>query len=394
MSKILKIAIVVGETSGDNLAASLLEALQRYVQDLCSDESVEFEFLGIGGEAMQSKGFNSVFDMELLNVMGLIDPLKRLPRLLRLKNQLVELFVNEGVDLFIGVDAPDFNLRLAKTLKQRGITTVHYVCPSVWAWRESRVKTIKRATDQVLAILPFEEDYLAQRGIKASFVGHPLTEKIAAYQRVYDSKTSSDQEQASAATQLCIMPGSRMGEVTQHLSLFLQAALKLSQSGMLLDIEIPVANVSVKAYIEQAVQVFKDQHHLKITLTDDSWQSILGSDIVLAASGTSALEIALFGKPMVVAYKVGSATYHLLKPLVSAERFSLPNIILGEDFVPELIQYEATAENIFNELSVLIKSKELRTAQLEKFKLIAERMSVDKSKVAQVVFDILADGAQ
>ncbi|WKE64515.1 lipid-A-disaccharide synthase [Gallaecimonas kandeliae] len=332
LSRPLRIGIIAGEASGDLLGADLMAALQA--------RHPEIQFEGIGGPRMQALGFHSHFDMEELSVMGLVEVLKHLPRLLSIRKQIVRHFIDNPPDVFIGIDAPDFNLGVERRLKEQGIKTVHYVSPSVWAWREKRVFKVKAATDLVLALLPFEKAFYDRHDHPCVFVGHPLADRMPLDVDVSGAWQALGLDESHPT--LAVLPGSRGGEVARMAPLFKEVALRLKAQFPGLRFLIPAANAKRRAQIETVFAELPDT-----SVVDGQGREVMAaSDAVLLASGTATLEAMLAKKPMVVAYQVHPFTYWLAKKLVRVKRFSLPNLLADADWVPELIQDDATPEAI------------------------------------------------
>jgi len=337
-----KIAIVAGEISGDLLGGSLIRALRERFPDA--------EFAGIGGEQMQSQGFDSWFDMETLSVMGLFEVLGRLPTLLKLRKQLIQRILDWQPNVFIGIDAPDFNLGVELRVKRAGIKTIHYVSPSVWAWRQKRVFKVAAATHRVLALLPFEKQFYDRFDVPCSFVGHPLADEIPLQhdkQQVRGQLGFTEQDQI-----LAILPGSRRSEVEQLGELFLQTFARLRQSHPQLKAVIPCANQ--QRYLELQAQLSKFPQLEVCLLQGQAREALIASDAVLLASGTAALETMLVNRPMVVSYKAHPITYWLAKRLLKIDYVSLPNLLANQGLVPELLQQDATVDKISAALQPLL----------------------------------------
>ena len=325
-------ALIAGEMSGDLLGADLMRGLRKIFPDAI--------FEGIGGPKMQAEGFHSLFEMERLSVMGLIEPLKRLPELLHIRRAIVSRYRSAPPTVFIGIDSPDFNTPIELKLRRTGIKTVHYVSPSVWAWRQGRIKTIKKAVDLMLTLLPFEAEFYKQHDVPVCFVGHPLASQIPLQP---DTDSAKKQLQLdSHKPVLCVMPGSRAGEVSLLADLFLEVAERIEQAVNGLQIIIPAAN---DARYDQLKHILLRHEHLNVTLLlQQSHLAMESADAILLASGTTALEGMLFKKPMVVSYRLGALTYALVSPFIKTPFVSIPNLLAGEMLVPELIQSAATVE--------------------------------------------------
>lgn len=334
----LRIGIVAGESSGDILGAGLMRAMRQL------HPSIHFE--GIGGPLMIAEGFDSHFPMERLSVMGLIEPLKRLPELLRIRKSIKQHFSSNRPDLFIGIDSPDFTINIEAALKRQGILTAHYVSPSVWAWRQGRVKTIAKAVDRVLTLLPFEADFYQQHSVPVTFVGHPLADQFTNDDDVLAEQQQSARESLGVNpddTLIALMPGSRGGEVNQLAPPFIETARWCLYQRSDLKFIIPAAN----PHRQQQLQAVLDNQAkgLPITLVDGQSKAVMNAaDAVLIASGTTTLEALLLKKPMVVAYRLGGITYWIVSKLFKAPYFSLPNLLAGEELVPELLQEEVRPE--------------------------------------------------
>ena len=348
MSRPLTIALVAGEASGDILGSGLMQALKM--------RHPEVRFLGVGGPRMQAAGLNSYFPMERLAVMGLVEVLGRLPELLKRRRKLIRTLIAVRPDAFIGIDAPDFNLGLEAKLKRRGLRTIHYVSPSIWAWRERRVERIGASADRVLCLFPMEPPIYARHGVDARFVGHPLADTID-----LDADRMAARTALGLPEQGCVvalLPGSRGGEVERLGSLFLDAAERLSAQRPGVRFVLPCANPERRAQVE-AMLVGRD---LPVQLLDGrSHEALAACDAVLIASGTATLEALLFKRPMVVAYRVAPLTYRILKRLVKSPYVSLPNLLAGRLLVPELIQDAATPEALAATLLPLLDDGHMQT---------------------------------
>lgn len=339
VEKALRVGIVAGEASGDILAAGLIKAIKLRHPDAV--------FEGIAGPKMLAQGCHSLFKMEELSVMGLVEVLSRIRRLLFVRKSLLAHFSANPPDVFIGVDAPDFNLGLELRLKKLGVTTVHYVSPTVWAWREKRIFKIARASNLVLSIFPFERQLYDKYNIPCKYVGHTLADEVPLQPDQASTRAKLKLEVGGKI--LALLPGSRRGEVSMLLDIFVQSAQRIAERIPELKILIPVVNRERKQQIETYLK--ENQPKLDIQLViGHSREVMVAADAVLLASGTAALEAMLCKRPMVVAYRMKGATYQMIKWLYKAKYFALPNILADELLVPELLQDEVTPDNIVDKL--------------------------------------------
>lgn len=334
-----RIALVAGEASGDILGAGLIDALR--------DRWPDARFAGVGGDRMREAGFDAWFDADELAVMGLTEVLRHLPRLLRLRRDLLARLMDWQPDVFVGIDAPDFNLGLERRLKQRGIATVHYVSPSVWAWREKRAEKIGRSADRVLCLFPMEPPIYARHGIDARFVGHPLADAMP----LEPDRDAARAELGLDAERrvLALLPGSRVGEIERLAPDFLAAAARVLDAEPMLQVVAPMANARAAAAFDRILRAHPDATTLARALRVIEGRSrtlMIASDVILLASGTATLEAMLAKRPMVVAYRLAPTTYRLVKGLglLKVDRYSLPNVLAGESLVPELMQDACTPD--------------------------------------------------
>lgn len=361
----LCIALVAGEASGDILGSGLMRALKVRHPDV--------RFIGVGGPLMEAEGLVSSFPMERLAVMGLVEVLGRLRELLKRRKALVADLIAQRPDVFIGIDAPDFNLDIELKLRRAGIKTVHYVSPSVWAWRQKRVLKIREGCDLMLTLLPFEARFYEEQGVPVRFVGHPLADTIA---------LSADREAARAELGLgdgpvvALMPGSRGGEVGRLGALFLDTARLLVERVPNLRFVVPCANAARRAQLEQMLA----GRELPVTLLDGrSHQALAACDAVLIASGTATLEALLYKRPMVVAYRLSPVTFWILKRMVKSPYVSLPNLLAQRMLVPELLQDAATEQALAQALLPLLADGR---GQTEHFEQIHHSLRRDASNQA------------
>ena len=377
MTDLMRVALVAGEASGDILGAGLMQALKA--------KHPNIEFIGVGGPLMQAQGLKSYFPMERLSVMGLVEVLGRLPELLSRRKRLINTLIAAKPDVCIGIDAPDFNLTLELKLRQAGIKTVHYVSPSVWAWRQKRVLKIRKACDLMLTLFPFEAQFYQDHQVPVRFVGHPLADTIP-----QQADRAAAREALSLAHDqpvVALMPGSRGGEVSRLGSLFLDAAVRLRALRPGIQFVLPCSSPERRAQLEQML-VGRD---LPLTLLNGrSHEALAACDAVLIASGTATLEALLYKRPMVVAYKVAPLTYRILKRLVSSAYISLPNLLAERLLVPELIQDAATPEELAQLLAPLLDGGEVQT---EGFDVIHRALRRDASlQAAQAVLQLTGRG--
>jgi lipid-A-disaccharide synthase len=355
-----RIFLVAGEQSGDNLGAALIGALRA--------RRPELEFFGIAGPAMRAAGCQAVGNSEALAVMGLVEVLSHLPRLWRLRRAALRAARAGRAEVFIGIDSPEFNLSLARELHRRGVATVQYVSPQVWAWRGGRVTGMARILDLVLCLLPFEPEFYARARLPARFVGHPLADQIPMEPDRAAARVSL--ALPAGATVLALLPGSRRAEVQRLAADFLAAASWLDARRPGLLCIAPAANASARALLERAALRFPE---LPLRITDGQAQTVLAaSDVVLVASGTAALETLLSKRPMVVAYRVGWVTAWLLRRLrlIKSAFFAQPNLLAGRLIVPELAQEAVTPERLGREALAWLEDPARTAASVAEFRRI------------------------
>ncbi|EOB1223045.1 lipid-A-disaccharide synthase [Vibrio cholerae] len=377
MNRPLRIGIVVGELSGDTLGEGFIKAIRARYPDA--------EFVGIGGPKMNALGCQSLFDMEELAVMGLVEVLGRLPRLLKVKAELVKYFTANPPDVFVGIDAPDFNLRLELSLKQAGIKTVHYVSPSVWAWRQNRIHGIAAATHLVLAFLPFEKAFYDKFNVPCEFIGHTLADSIPlASDKLAARQLLGLDEQRRW---LAVLPGSRGSEMKMLAEPFIATCQKLQARYPDLGFVVALVNAKRRAQFEQAWQQVAPE--LNFVLVDDTARNVItAADAVMLASGTVALECMLLKRPMVVGYRVNAFTAFLAKRLLKTPYVSLPNILAGEELVKELLQEHCTVDNLYHEVSRLLESD--NQALMDKFTEMHQWIRKDADQqAAQAVLHLI-----
>jgi len=376
-----RIALVAGESSGDALGAGLINELRKRFPDA--------EFAGIGGDAMRHAGCDTWFDSGELAVMGLSEVLRHLPRLLKLRRALRERVLAWQPDVFIGIDAPDFNLGVERWLKQRDVRTVHYVSPSVWAWREKRAQKIGASADMVLCLFPMEPPIYARHGIDARFVGHPMAD---------DMPMEPDQAAAREALALhaytpvlAVLPGSRLGEIGRLGKIFLEAARIVSESIPYLQVVVPAASSACRDALRPLIA---DAGFASPPLLTDgrAREAMVAADVVLLASGTATLEAMLAKRAMVVGYKVAPLTYRIVKAfgLLKVERYALPNVLAGTDVAPELMQDDCTPQNLAAAILNQFQHPEITGALQPRYRELHEMLHQDASaRAAEAVAGLL-----
>lgn len=340
--------MVAGEASGDNLGAPLIRALKASHPNAC--------FVGIGGPAMIKEGLSSWTDIERLSVNGFVDPIKRLPELVRILMSTRNRVIAAKVDCFIGVDFNFFNLLLERLLKERGVKTVHYVSPTVWAWRKWRIRSIARSVDLMLALYPFEKEVYVKNNINVVFVGHPLADQISPDPSPRDKSIARERLGFGMGDPvIAVLPGSRGSEVRYSGPDFLKAAVLIAAATPGCKFVIPAANPRRRDQVEQLAKEFASD--LDITMIDgDARLAMQASDVVLVNSGTATLEALLLKRPMVMSYRLGRVTYGIVSRMVATPWFALPNILAGRALVPEFIQNAATPEALGGAVLGLLKA--------------------------------------
>lgn len=398
MQKSVTIALVAGEMSGDVLGGGLIQALREHYPYA--------KFVGVGGPEMIAQGLDCWYPMETLSVMGIAAVLKRLPSLLELRKNLVRRIVKQQPLIFIGIDAPDFNLGLAKRLKSARIRTVHYVSPSVWAWRQGRVVSIAESVDLMLTLFPFEREFFIRHGVAAAFVGHPAADDIplvpsqTQYREQVQTKLDAQCTKQglvalpplNESTVLAVLPGSRRGEVEYLWPVFLRTMFWLYAQRPALRFIVACANEERRSQIQSLLDTTPKAKKLPIDLLVGGARSIMGaSDAVLLASGTATLEAMLLKKPMVVAYKWHWLTHFIISRLVKIDNVALPNILAGETLVPELIQKKATPSFIGPAVLDALSAQK-KSVVASAFSKIHQTLSGDASaRAAQAIVLLLSE---
>jgi lipid-A-disaccharide synthase len=331
----VRIGIVAGEASGDLLGSHLMQALKLKRSDI--------EFVGIAGPKMMSEGAQSLFPIERLSVRGYVEVIKHLFGLLKLRRQLLNHLLTNRIDLFIGIDAPDFNFWLEKKLKNKGITTIHYVSPSIWAWRKNRINKIKHSVSHMLVLFPFEPALYENAGIPVTYVGHPLADILPIEPDV--AGTREVLKLKSSALVIAMLPGSRQSEVQQHAELFVKTAKLIYADYPDAIFLVPLITRETRQIFELAI--FHETEPLPIQiLFGHAHDAMEAADVVIVASGTATLEAALLKKPMVITYRMPKLSWHILKRMRLQPYVGLPNILAEKFVVPELLQHDSTPAKI------------------------------------------------
>jgi lipid-A-disaccharide synthase len=381
MSMPLRVGLVAGEASGDTLGADLIQALRRHAPGT--------EFFGIAGPKMQAAGCETWEPAESLAVMGLFEIVRDLPRLLRLRARIRAMFLAAKPDVFVGIDAPEFNLRLARDLRAAGIPTVQYVSPQVWAWRQSRARSIHQSVDLVLCLLPFEKRFYDEHGMRAEFVGHPLADAIpmSVDRRAARNSLGID----PSAGVVALLPGSRRGEVARLSEEFAATARWLAARRPQLAFIAPMASATAREIFAQALA--RHAPGVAVKLIDGQAQTaLIAADVVLVASGTASLEAALCKRPMVVVYRLGAMTAWILRRLnlVKAKFFAQPNLLADRRVVGEYFQEEIVPESIGAELLMWLDDAERRAGLEREFSRIHADLRRDAgTRAAQAIMDLL-----
>ncbi|WP_256646713.1 lipid-A-disaccharide synthase [Thermomonas paludicola] len=366
----VRIALCAGETSGDQLGAGLIEALRARFPDA--------QFAGIGGDAMRAAGMATWHDASELAVMGLAEVLAHLPRLLRLRKHFRQRVLDWKPDVFIGIDAPDFNLGVERWLKQRGVRTVHDVSPSIWAWRQGRAAKIGESADRVLCLFPMEPPIYARHGVDAAFIGHPLADAIPLQPDRATARAALGEP--DDAPILALLPGSRLGEIRRMLPDFADAARRLARDVAGLRVLVPAANTQCRAAIDA---ILGDAPAFRV-IDGQAQRIMIASDAVLLASGTAALEAMLCKRPMVVGHRIAPLTYRIVRlfGMLKSAHVSLPNVLAGEALIPELLQDDCTPENLHAALLRWFRDGEAVATLQPRFLVLHETLRRDASQRA------------
>ncbi len=378
----MRVGIVAGEASGDLLGSLLIKALHAHQPDI--------EFVGIAGPKMQSEGAVSLFPMERLSVSGYnLEVIKRYREIIGIRKKLIAHFSANPPDLFIGVDAPDFNLDLEAALKKQNIATLHYVSPSIWAWRGERIHKIGASVSRMLTIFPFENALYEKQNIPVTYVGHPLADELPLVPDKLAARADIRMNHPSHV--IALLPGSRQNELNHHADLFIQAARQIHAQLPEAHFLVPLASRETRNQFEQAIHRL-DAHDVPLTIMfGHSHDALAAADAALIASGTATLEAALLKCPMVIAYKMSPLTYHIMKRKAYLPYVGLPNILSGEFIVPELLQNDATPRNLAQALVNLLQHPHLRATLSERFTKMHESLRQNNAdKLARAILPYLS----
>ena len=371
-----RVAIVAGEASGDLLGAALIRALKQRWPDI--------EFYGIAGPRMLAEGARTLYPMEKLAVRGYVEVLRSLREILGIRAGLRRHLLNDRPDLFIGIDAPDFNFGLERTLKAAGIPTVHYVSPSIWAWRSERIHAIAKAVDRMLVMFPFEEPIYEKAGIPVTFVGHPLADEMPLEPDRHEARAQL--RLGSSAVPVALLPGSRVSELELHADLIIETARELLAQRPELRFFVPLATRETRDYFERRIYALEAQELPITILFGHARLALHAAEVALVASGTAALEAALARCPMVITYKLNKLTYWMVKRKLLLPYVGLPNVLAGEFIVPELLQEQATPGNLAQALGNWLDSPGARERLRKRFaRLHAELAKGHDERVAQAL---------
>ena len=365
----LRIALIVGEASGDVLGASLIQALAARHPDA--------EFFGIGGPKMIAAGLVSAYDQEKLAVRGAVEVLKHLPEILRIRRGILAQLAAWKPDVMVGIDAPDFNLPIEKRLKARGIPTVHYVSPTVWAWRRGRAKRIVAAVNQLLCLFPFEPACYKGQGLEPVFIGHPLADEISPEIDREQQRSALNLPEASPL--ITLMPGSRQSELDFHAQLFVETANRIAAELPEALFVVPLATPATRDRFEAALQAFGAKHLRVRILFGHARDALAASDLALVCSGTATLEAALLRCPMIITYRISALSAWIYRKMRYLPWVGLPNILLGRLLVPELLQDDATPDNLANAMIDLWRSPARRAEMAREFGAIHQKLRQDSA---------------
>ncbi len=376
----LDLGVIAGEASGDLLGAHFIAALKQNHPDL--------QAAGIAGPRMIEAGVRAIYPSEKLAVNGYVEVLSHLPELLWIRSRITRYFLHERPRVFVGIDAPDFNFTVEARLKQAGIPTVHFVSPSIWAWRPERIQRIKQAVSRMLVMFPFEEQIYRDAGIPVSFVGHPLADVISLEPDTAGARVTLGLQ---AGPVVALLPGSRLSEVRRHARLMLEAAVRIQRHHPDAQFVVPAASEAASRLIHQARRGLEVPLHM---LAGQSHAALAACDVALVASGTATLEAALFKKPMVITYRMPALTAHLMRKKALLPWIGLPNILVRDFVVPERVQEAATPDNLANDALAWLDDAPRRAAVSETFHTLHLSLRQDASaRIAEAVQPYLEESA-
>ena len=380
----MKVGIVAGEKSGDYLGAELIRAIKTKYPNA--------QFVGLAGPLMQAEGARSLADMDKISIMGVAAAVKGIRDILSIRKKIRNHMLEWQPDVFVGIDVPDFNLRLEMRLKKANIPTVHYVSPTVWAWRSKRIVKIKKAVNMMLVLFPFEKDFYLKHDVKVYYVGHPLADEISKWRIPNSADSVLDLTAMSNRRVIALLPGSRTSEVTRLAPVMLAAAKQLKEKYEDLTFVLPAANDKLETLLKSMIE----ETSAPISLVAGHSRDVLGvCHMAVLASGTAALEAALFAKPMVVMYKVSKLEEKYAARTMAVKHFSMPNHLTNPPVVPELIQGDATVEKLMAEVELLLNDSSAYAAQKSALSSIAPNLIEDSGRLAlEAIEGLLATGAK
>ncbi len=372
---IKKVFIIAGEPSGDLLGAKLMFEMRK---------QGNFQFYGIGGKAMTEQGLISIFPMEKISLMGFLEIVPKIFMLLKLINFTVLEIKKISPDIFVSIDSPGFCFRVAAKIQNLGFKLIHYVAPSVWAYKPQRARKVAKLYDYIISILPFEPPYFIQHGVFCKFIGHPITEDVKGNKELFMQKYNL----APHEDILCLMPGSRRGEINKLLPIFIEAAQLLREKFPHLHLVV----IAFTPFVEEIRQAFAEKNLKVLVITqEDKLNAIAAAKVVLVKSGTSSLEVAYNHTPMVVAYRVNFFSSLLVKMMLRVPYVSIINIIAAKEIIPEFLQKKCKAKYLAPALEELLENQQLREKQISRFKKVIERLSLDQpsARAARIVLELM-----
>jgi lipid-A-disaccharide synthase len=379
----LTIGMVAGEPSGDALGSHLIQALRRHLP--------RARFTGIGGPRMTAAGFEAMFPMEKLAVMGIVEVLRHLPEIAGIRRRLAAHFLRERPRLFIGIDSPDFNLGLELKLRSAGVPTAHYVSPTIWAWRAGRIRTIRRAVSKMLVLFPFEAALYEQARVPVAYVGHPLADQLGSFPA--GAAVREQLRLPAAGRVVALLPGSRVSEVKRMADVFVGAAEKIAEAVPGVQFLVPFVSRETRDIFEAALYRRTEGELSMNMMFGHAQEAMAAADVVLVTSGTATLEAALLKRPMVVTYRMAPLSWRVGRALVGVPYVGLPNVLAGEFIVPEFLQDEATPENLAQAVTNLLFDAVVRQRLEARFEKMLAELRRDAAGAAAAALLPLLDGA-